>query len=211
VHTILKAIAEATRLSEEASRIYRQTGGLSGNRQLLPRAQLLIAIGREREAADMLEQAASYSDGRSQISNPGLLFALSRAESKLAVKNYDEAIRMATEVMGVVERNASRASMQRFESLALITKGKALLRTSRPVEALPLLERAAALSHEIYDPEKSLLFADAKIALAECMANLGDIARARALLVEARRIHSTHGSVGEQFARPLRQMAVRVR
>jgi eukaryotic-like serine/threonine-protein kinase len=207
-------IADAGRLVEESDAIYKKTGGLYSGftlQSFVPRANLLNARGRAEEAKQMLKQFASWAGDRAKVSSTRLSFKLTQAETELALGSYDEAIRDAEEVRRVVENNPSRGYMKRLESVAALTQGKGLVHSSRPDEALPLLERSVALGAEVYDPERSLALADAQLAFGECLARLGNTGRARALLARAKRIHAAHKTIGEQFVLPLRRLEVRLR
>lgn len=71
----------------------------------------------------------------------------------------------------------------------MLAEGKGLLLLHRSADALPLLQRAVALSSELYDRERSPAVADAQIALADCLMALGKRIQIRALLAQAKAIH----------------------
>ena len=205
--------AEAARLLEESSAIDERNGGLFAGlayQSFVPRTDLLIATGRAEEAAKMLDGFAARAGSTGNMSSTRLPFALARADTELALGNYDRAIQMAADARNAVENNPSRAYLKRYESVAALTEGKALVGANRAAQALPLLERAAALGAEIYDPETSLELADAQVALGECLARIGNIGRARALLVQAERIHSKYRGIRGQSVRPLRHLEARL-
>jgi serine/threonine protein kinase len=198
--------AEAARLLEESSAIDERNGGLFAGlayQSFVPRTDLLIATGRAAEAARMLDGFAARA-GAGDMSSARLPFALSRAGVELARGDYDRAIQMAAEVRSPVENSASRAYLKRYELAAALVEGKALVGAGRAAEALRLLETAAALGAEIYDPETSPDLATVQAALGDCLARLGDVARARAFLTQARRIHAHYPGVRGPSLRPLR-------
>lgn len=62
----------------------------------------------------------------------------------------------------------------------MLAEGKGLLLLHRSADALPLLQRAVALSSELYDRERSLALTDPQIALADCFIDLGERSDTRA-------------------------------
>jgi hypothetical protein len=84
-----------------------------------------------------------------------------------------------------------------------------LLRLHRPADALPLLSRAVALGTELYDHERSPALADAQIALANCLLDLDERAKAHALLAQAKAIHANHRELGAHLRRPLQDLEAR--
>jgi serine/threonine-protein kinase len=62
----------------------------------------------------------------------------------------------------------------------------------------------------VYDRDLSPALADSQIALAKCLLDLGHRDQARALLAQAKAIHSTYKDLGEQFRKPLRALEARL-
>jgi serine/threonine-protein kinase len=92
-----------------------------------------------------------------------------------------------------------------------LVEGEALIRRKHAAEALPLLQGANQLSSNIFDPRRSPFLAGAKVALANCLLDLGRTGQARIEAREARRIQATHPELGEHYRRPLRELEARLR
>jgi thioredoxin-like negative regulator of GroEL len=104
-----------------------------------------------------------------------------------------------------VEGSHLRPYLKAYEADADLLEGRAHLAEGKPAAALPLLQRSHQLHSELYD-ERSLLTADAKVALAQCFLALGKRDEARALAQQATAIQATHREVGEQLRAPLRTL-----
>src|SRR5262249_679047 len=96
---------EPQQLLDQSPRIYQKTGGLTGNRHLLPRAALLIATGRVKEAQEVLESAAGQSGNQTPDTSARLEFAVFLADTELAAGDSDKAIRVTAEALKVIEHN----------------------------------------------------------------------------------------------------------
>ena len=93
---------------------------------------------------------------------------------------------------------------------ASLVSGKADLLAGRANDALPLLARALELGREHYDPDRSLRYAAAQIAMAECMLDLGRSAESRELFAKAAANHATHTELAERYREPLRHLRARI-
>jgi len=206
--------ANAERVLEESTAIDERNGGLFAGlayQSFVPRTNLLIADGRAEEAVRMLDGFASRSGSSGEMSSTRMPFALARADTELVLGHYARAIEAAATVRGVVGHSSSRTHLKRYESVAALTEGKALVGSGQPVQALPLLERAAYLASETYEPETSLALADAQVALADCQARMGNLAEAQRLMANVRSIHSRHSSVRAPSVRALHELEARLR
>ena len=92
---------------------------------------------------------------------------------------------------------------------ASLLEGKAKRLGGRTGDVLPLLARAVELSAELFDHEQSPKLADAQIALAECLLDLGQRDQAKALLAQANAIHASHKELGEHYRKPMRDLQAR--
>jgi hypothetical protein len=66
------------------------------------------------------------------------------------------------------------------------------------------------LSLELYDPQLSPAIADAQIALADCLIDLGERAQAQSLFAQAKTIHARHKHLGQYVASPLSELERRL-
>jgi tetratricopeptide (TPR) repeat protein len=199
---------------KESFAVWQQAGGLAAqfrNYVFAPRARMLLAQGRAREAWDFLNQFVQKDDGPAVMTRGGVEYAVVRCEATLALSLFDDARRIAAEARSKIENSTSRSYLKPFEARIALADGRALLLTGRVVEALPVLEHAVTLGRQVFDPERSLVLADMEVTLADCLARLGNTDRARALLVQAKRMHSAHANIGAQFVQSMRQLEARLR
>jgi serine/threonine-protein kinase len=201
---------QATAALEECFAIHAAVGDTPPSvrleNALVTQIRLLIATGRATEAETVLRNFPAETNPNSPLSFRRLDFSLATGAVALAVGRYEDAIRSARELRTRLEASSQRLYFKRFEAPAALQEGKGLLLTHHPAEALPLLQRAVQLGSEVYDPHQSPALADSKIALAKCLLTLGRRDQTRALLAQAKAIHSTHKDLGEQFRRPLREL-----
>jgi hypothetical protein len=129
---------------------------------------------------------------------------------ELALGRPGAAIEQAREVQERIQGSGVGPYLKRWEAQAALVEGKGLLLTQRAPDALPQLQRAVLLGSEVYDPERSPDLAGSQVALASCLIELGHRDQARALLAQAKAIHSTHKDLGEQFRKPLRELEARL-
>jgi hypothetical protein len=92
---------------------------------------------------------------------------------------------------------------------ASLLAGKAELSAGAASGALPFLTRALQLGSDLYDTQASPRYADAQIALAECMLSLGRTIEARSLFSRASSIHAVHRELADFYSRPLLHLQAR--
>jgi serine/threonine-protein kinase len=204
--------SEAQNLLDEAAairnKLHDETTNLNGNVSV--RSELLAALGKGGEAAEVLERFHIENVAAGQTSLTWVQASIAKAEADLAASNGYEAVNLAARVRDELERGPSHAYFKNYEAQAVLAEGKGLLLLHRPADAVHLVQRAVALSSELYDRERSPVVADAKIAMANCLADLGERTQAAALLAQAKAIHATHRELGEQYRRPLRELEARL-
>ena len=103
-----------------------------------------------------------------------------------------------------------REYLKYYELGAAMIEGKGLLLSGKAMEAKPLLERAVALSDAIWDTSQSLNAADARIALGECLLEVGDRKRALELLAQGHSIHARHKDVGTHLTSAMQNFEKRL-
>src|SRR5215831_19347819 len=177
---------------------------------LLARANLLQAIGRADDAEHLIEIAPAETDPAGHLSRTWLAYSTSKAQLKLGQQRYTDAIATAKELLRRVEGSGVREYLKYYELCAAVIEGKGLLLSGKAMEAKPLLERAVALSDAIWDTSQSLNAADARIALAECLLEVGDRKRALELLAQGHSIHARHKDVGTHLTSAMQNFEKRV-
>jgi len=180
------------------------------NENLAARCHLLLATGRTAESETALDGFFIKDPAPGRMSLTWVRGELARANVDLAGQKAEHAVELASGVRAAVERSPSRVYFKAYEAEASLTEGKGLVRLHRATGALPLLQRAMVLSLELYDPQLSPIIADAQIALADCLMDLGERAQARALFGQAKAIHARHKHLGEYIARPLSELERRL-
>lgn len=205
---------QATALLDESMTIHSAMGNTSYSglltNALLARTQLLVAMGRAKDAETVLAGVPIETDSRGHLSYAWLDRALAASDVDLANGRYDDAIQRAGDVRRRLESSSVRLYFKRYEAPATLQEGKGLLLAQRASDALPLLRRVVQIGSEVYDPDRSLALADSDVALGSCLADLNRRNEAQALLGQAKAIHATHKEVGEQYSRPLRTLEGRL-
>jgi tetratricopeptide (TPR) repeat protein len=170
-----------------------------------------MATGKAEEAAKALAEFPLDPAVQGKLSYDWLDITLARAEASLARNRPQEAIEEARAVQSRIEASGLGLYFKRWEAEAALQEGKALLLSRRPLEALPLLQRALRLGLDVYDPDRSPRLAGAEIALAQDLVALDRRAEALPMLARAKAIHATHRDLGEQYRKPLRELEALLR
>jgi tetratricopeptide (TPR) repeat protein len=174
-------------------------------------ARFLMATGKADQAAQALAEYPLGPAVEGALSYDWLDISLARAEASLARNRPEEAIEQAGAVRRRIEASGLGLYFKRWEAEAALEEGKALLLSRRPLEALPLLQRAVRLGSDVYDPDRSPRLASSEIALAKDLVALDRRAEALAPLARAKAIHATHKDLGEQYRKPLRELEALLR
>ncbi len=207
--------SRAAALLDEADAIHSKLGIKPASRllndNLLARAKLQLVTGNADGARKTLEDFPANREAPAKISYPWLDVSIARAEVDLAQFKPAEAIAQAALVNSQIAGSGVAPYFKRWEAQASLLRGQGLVMTKRASEALPLLRRAVQLGSAVYDPERSPDLADAQIALASCLLDLGQREEARTLAGKAEAIHARHEELGEQFRSPLRKVKERLR
>lgn len=180
------------------------------NANVLLRTRLLMITGRTDEASRAFEAFRVGTFKTGAVGRPLLEKMIVQAELDLAKGDANSAGNLAAQATAQIATSANRPYYRTWETRAALVGGKAKLLGHRAAEAQPLLQRAVELSSEIYDPDRSPELADAQIALASCLVDLGQRARAQTLLAQAKAIHSTHKELGRHFTKPLEELEARL-
>jgi serine/threonine-protein kinase len=204
----------ASAMLEEASSIRTRLGDTAASGQLndalLGRARLLLATGRAEEASQTLRAIPVRPEANWELTYPWFSISVAQADVDLEQNRLQEAILKARQVQRQIKESGLLAYLKRWMARAALEEGKGLLLMRHASEALPPLQRAVQLGAEVYDRDLSPALADSQIALAKCLLDLGHRDQARALLAQAKAIHSTYKDLGEQFRKPLRALEARL-
>lgn len=187
--------------------------GMQNNRRgfnvLLFKAILLDATGRGPDALNVIGQAAALNIDRSLAPELNWRLALRRAEAYQQIGDWPAALEQSGEVLKELATDPDRQFFPVVNSEALLLQGKALRRSGQSRAALPILTQAVSAYQQIHIATSPWL-ADARVALAECLLDVGRTADARRLEVEAKSAQLAHKELGEHFRRPLRELDARL-
>jgi serine/threonine-protein kinase len=205
---------QAATLLDQAAAIYSNRGSTPSSGQLndllIARARYLTATGKPAEALAALGDFHDTPERSAPLATSWLDVSIARANAAVAQGQPQAAIDQAREVRLRIDGSGVAPYFGRWEAPAALAEGRGLLMTNRAAEALPLLQRAAQLASELYDPQRSPALADSQIALGLCLLRLGRRDEARVWLSHAQAIHATHRELGEQYRRPLRDLQTRL-
>jgi tetratricopeptide (TPR) repeat protein len=205
--------SEAEALLAEASVMAMQLGWDKTplqNDSVVLRTRLLLATGRADEAEKAFEAFRAGPAGTGSVYRRNLERQVQHAEIALAQGHMEAAAALAAAVRARAAASANRGYLARWEAHAALIEGKARRLAHRPADALSLLERAVELRTTLYDREYSPALADAQVALAECLLDVGQREQAARLAVRARRIQASHRELGEHYRNPLRALEARL-
>jgi hypothetical protein len=179
------------------------------NTRVALQTKLLLATGQPAEASHAFAAFYVAAATPSMVSRRQLEQQITRAESHLAQGDSATGLALVSAAHAQITASARRPALTLLERQAALVMGQTALRLGRPVEAVPLLTRAVALSAAVFDPT-SLALADAYRLLAEGALALGDRPHATALLAQAQAIHAVHATIGAHYAAPLRALAAQL-
>jgi eukaryotic-like serine/threonine-protein kinase len=205
--------AEAERLIADAAAAHKQIGEfftIYENPNVTLRTRWLMDMGRIDEASTAFRAYMTGAPDAGELSRSRVEPIIVRAELSLTQGAAAAAKDLAGQVLNLVARSNGRKYLTGWEMQASLVSGKADLLAGRPNEALPLLARALELGREHYDPGRSLRYADAQIAMAECMLDLGRSVEGRELFVKAAANHATHTELAERYREPLQRLRARI-
>lgn len=120
-----------------------------------------------------------------------------------------EAQSLAQQALDHLRGSPLRDRHPRLEAEALLRLGQARQRGGDARSARPELEAALAL-RAAQESADSPWLAETRVALADCLLDLGDLRGARPLLAEAARAQRSHAELGAHLKAPLQEASTRV-
>jgi eukaryotic-like serine/threonine-protein kinase len=205
----------AARELDEALQLQMAVSGGAGdpaltNRYRLERARLALAQGDVAAAERELQAVVAPRDAAALPLQPDDAQAkLLQAQARLLQRRAADAEALAAQALAQVQGSPLRERFVALEAEALLRLGQAQQRDGRAAAARAALERALALRSSNEAP-LSPRVAEAQIALAECLLDLGERAPARALLAQARSAHAAHAELAPHFMQLLQHAQARV-
>jgi len=181
------------------------------NRYRLERARLALALGDAAGAERELQAVVAPRDAAALPLHPDDVQAkLLLAQVRLMQQRAADAEALALQALTQLQGSSLLNRFLALEAEAQLRLGQARQRGGRAATARAPLERALAL-RSANEADVSPRVAEARIALAECLLDLGERAAAQALLVQARDAHAAHAELAPHFVQPLLAAQARLR
>jgi serine/threonine protein kinase len=192
----------------EALTGWRRVGGAEAEPALedayqLARARLALARGYAAEAEELLSgiRNASYAAAL-PIDVDEVRRQILLSQALLSEGHETQALSPARSALAAVQSSTLRDYLQRLEAQAALTLGVIERRHGLLKDARTHLERALTLLKQNVDARSPEL-AQAQLALAACLTNMGDRGRAHALVEQADRILKEHSEMNADALRVL--------
>ncbi len=212
--TALGRYDAAAQTLDEASQLWRAVAGdaaqpATNNRYAIERARLLLARGDAAAAESQLGTIAAPGNvAHLPLRLDETQAKVMLAQARLLQQRPDDAQRLAQEALDHLRASPLRERFERLEAEAELRLGQARQHNGEALAAKVDLERALALRQATEAPGSPWL-AEAQIALADCLIDLGERKPARALLGQARAIHAMHAELGGHFKEALASVSAR--
>jgi hypothetical protein len=132
------------------------------------------------------------------------------AQVRLLQQRAADAESLALQALAQVQGSTLRDRFRTLEAEVQLRLGQARQRDGRASTARAPLEHALAL-RSANEADLSPRVAEARIALAECLLDLGERGAAQALLAQARSAHAAHAELAPHYAQPLQAAQARLR
>ena len=200
----------------EAARIWRDIAGHAaqaslGNPFVLARARLDLSRGNPGAAIAGLSELHPPADAaRLPLAVDDIRARLIRAEAQLSLQQPADAANTARAALDPIVRSPLRGRLQSLEAEAALVLGGAVERGGDPAQARPILEAALRL-RQAGSEDSSPWVAQAEIALANCLLDVGERGRARLLYDRAAASLALQAELGAQFKNPAAALAQRLR
>jgi serine/threonine-protein kinase len=181
------------------------------NRYRLERARLALARADAAAAERELQAVVAPRDAAALPLQPDALQTqLLLSQVRLLQRRAGEAEAVAAQALAQLQNSPLHTRFVALEAEAQLRLGQARQRDGRAAAAKAPLERALALRAGS-EAAASPRVAEAQVALAECLADLGERDAAQALLTQARNALAAHAELAPHLVQPLQAAQARVR
>jgi hypothetical protein len=181
------------------------------NRYRLERARLALARGDAPAAERELQAVVAPRDAATLPLQPDDVHAkLLLAQLRLMQQRAADAEALALQALAQVQGSTLRDRFIALEAEVQLRLGQARQRAGRAATARAPLEQALAL-RAANEADVSPRVAEARIALAECLLDLGERGAAQTLMAQARSAHAAHAELAPHHLQPLLAAQARLR
>jgi serine/threonine-protein kinase len=200
---------------DESWRLWQRFAGRAahpalGNPYRLEQSRLQMARGDAAGSLEVLDSVvAPTHPERPPAQVEAARAAALRAQAFTQQGRWSEAQRTASDALRTIEHSPLRERLPLLEAEAASALGQAYRLGGNAAGARAHLERAVALRVAHGAPESAWL-SEARIALADCLVDLGDRESARQLVAAAKASHAAHSELGQHFKAPLTKVAARL-
>jgi tetratricopeptide (TPR) repeat protein len=174
----------------------------------LEQARLALARGDPARATESLD-AVAQGTATLPLAVDTTAARILRAQALLLQASADKAEAAAHDALEDVTRSPLRDRFRTLEADAALRLGQAQQSQGNLRQARPNLERALELRLAADAPESPWL-AEAQLALASCLTDLGLRDQARALAARAAAIQAAHRELGDHWKAPMHQTGARL-
>jgi len=207
--TALGRYEQAQRELDEGYALRRTALGASAppiamNAFRLEQARLALARGDPSRAAQSLDAIAPPPGAALPLPVDETAARILRAQALLHQDRAADAEAAAVQALGDIVRSPLRNKFQALEADAALRLGQAQQKLGDPRRARVNLERALEL-RAAGDAGQSPWLAEAQVALAACLIDLGQREAAQALIGRAGAIQAAHSELGEHLKAPLQR------
>jgi serine/threonine-protein kinase len=176
----------------------------------LEQARLALARGDPARATENLDAVAPPPGAATlPLAVDETAARVLRAQALLQGERPADAEASARQALAHIVRSPLRDKFQSLEADAALRLGQAQQKQGDPRGARPNLERALEL-RTTGDTAQSPWLAEAQIAVASCLIDLGQHDAARALLARAGAIQAAHPELGSHLTAPLHRIGARL-
>ena len=213
--TVLGRYEAAAQALDDAWRMWSQASGdaappSAANSHRLALARLQLARGDTTAAEATLAAVVSpQRAGQLPLRADEVRAKVLLAELRLMQQRPDDALNAAQGAMEQLRASPLRSRFSRLEADALLRLAQAHQRLGQKALARAEVDLALSL-RQASETAHSPWLAEVRIALADCLLDLGEKKAAQALFVQARTAHAAHTELGAHFRQPLARLGARL-
>ena len=199
----------ARQLLEEAGQIRAKVGQKEDRSYMAPRIKLALAEGNVGEATGLIERFYGPVPDSAPVSIRLLQNMQARAELALLANDGEKAISTAHRLAEVIQSSHQEIYLRTWQSAAELVEGEGRLMEKDPPSALALFQQAIQNQSEMLEPSAPTRI-QTQALLGIAYFDLGDRAKARDVLTQARAMLQKHPELSDRYLRPVHVLAARL-